>query len=482
MVTLNETYVVYFVLAIRTPRNTHAHTPTRCRYAFYSMIRDRFLAYNGTSFEEDNMGSWTSQWSQTQTGASTASEWWQGFATPWCEAGIPVQVCESTAGDVLESLLYGCVTSSRDNIDDVPGTHQSNGPNDYNFLLRWRTGFARLLLGALAVRPFFDNVWTMPFQNASSWGTDGEYYLELAWALSVLTAGAVGFGDLPGNSNVTLIATACMDDGTLLQASLPSFYLDDVYLPTGDSPLDATVGRVFQAPTAIPDSPAGAAAKATRNAAVGGYDYAFLVSGPPVWTTVLAVDVGTTFPLLPVQLTPDLSPDAVSQRWGAGAVTGYVGVPWTPGFQAIAAMCGQGAPAAQCVLAFTPSTPLAIHTGVPAANYTHDWELYSLSPVYACGYSLLGELDVMVRVSEARFSWVSPSLSPSSPGLTFAVVGSPGEVVSLAVLAPPAASTQEVLAGTIQRVSLSFPSNGGQSTIVVTCKGVGGDVACTSSL
>lgn len=33
-------------------------------YAFYSMIRDRFLAYNGTSFEQDNMGSYSSGWAQ----------------------------------------------------------------------------------------------------------------------------------------------------------------------------------------------------------------------------------------------------------------------------------------------------------------------------------------------------------------------------------------------------------------------------------
>ena len=33
-------------------------------YAFYSMIRDRFLAYNGTSFEQDNMGSYSNGWAQ----------------------------------------------------------------------------------------------------------------------------------------------------------------------------------------------------------------------------------------------------------------------------------------------------------------------------------------------------------------------------------------------------------------------------------
>ena len=35
-------------------------------YSFYSMIRDRFLTNNGTSFEQDNMGSY-SNWPQVCT-------------------------------------------------------------------------------------------------------------------------------------------------------------------------------------------------------------------------------------------------------------------------------------------------------------------------------------------------------------------------------------------------------------------------------
>ena len=51
-----------------------------------------------------------------------------------------------------------------------------------------------------------------------------------------------------------------------------------------------------------------------------------------------------------------------------------------------------------------------------------------LRRMYA-GYALLGQLDVLVRVSEARFPWVSPVAS-SDPALSFKVAGVPGEVVS----------------------------------------------------
>ena len=235
-------------------------------YAFYSMIRDRFLSFNGTSYETDNTASFTSGWAQSREGVDAASRYWAGFAAPWCEAGIPVQTCESTAGDLLESLRWGCVTSQRDTIDDVPGRHQDNpltpGGNEAFFAHRWRVGHDRLLMAALAQRPFFDNVWSTQWQNESTWAGDPEEYVELAWVLSVLTAGAVGFGDMPGQSNRTLIMTACRADGVLLTASLPSFYIDAVYLPAGSlAGLDPAVGRVYQAPSFVPASAAAAASR-----------------------------------------------------------------------------------------------------------------------------------------------------------------------------------------------------------------------------
>ena len=83
-------------------------------------------------------------------------------------------------------------------------------------------------MAALAQRPFFDFVWSTKCQNQSTWAGKAEEYVELAWIMSVLTAGAVGFGDYPGDSNTTLIMTSCRTDGVLLTASLPSHYLDAV--------------------------------------------------------------------------------------------------------------------------------------------------------------------------------------------------------------------------------------------------------------
>ena len=94
----------------------------------------------------------THRYASHVTAVDGVERWWDGFARPWCESEIPVQICESNAADILASLAYPCVTNSRDNIDDVPAV------KDQNFYNRWHVGFDRLFLSALAVQPFFDNV------------------------------------------------------------------------------------------------------------------------------------------------------------------------------------------------------------------------------------------------------------------------------------------------------------------------------------
>lgn len=482
------------------------------------MIRDRFLTFNGSSYEvssgciwlwlpptaeeashtphpprqTDNTASFTSGWEQTRTGVDSASTYWHGFATPWCEAGIPVQTCESTAGDLLETLKYGCVTSQRDTIDDVPGKHNAspltpgNG-NEVNFLHRWHVGHDRLLMAALAQRPFFDNVWSTPWQNQSTWAGNEETYVELAWVLSVLTAGAVGFGDYPGDSNTTLIMTACRTDGVLLTASLPSYYVDAVYLPAGASALlptlDPTVGRIYQAPSFVPDSPTAAAAAEEFAAARGNYNLEYFTGAssapaPAPFLTLLAIDVNASAALPPAALTPSLVPAAVNARAGAlpGApahVLTYVAVPWAKGFAAVVAACADGAPVSGCAALFSPDAPLAVFTGAPANNFTHNFELWSLAPVYANGCALLGELRKVIRVAPARVRWVAPW---GASGLNFSIAGSPYEFVDIAVAMPPAPGGA-LLSGVVRVWQGVVPSGG---VVDVTCQGAGAAAACAS--
>jgi len=392
-------------------------------YLFYSMIRDRFLAYNGTSFEQDNMGS-VNGYSGVNADAQGGERWWSGFATPWCESGIPVQICESTASDLLESLKYNCITSTRDQIDDVPGTHQDHGPNQDLFLVRWRVGFDRMLIGALSLRPFFDNVWSTSSMPGPPWGGQNENYTELAAALSVLGGGAVGFADEIGFENRTLIMACAMEDGTLLSPSRPSHYLDLIYLPRAAQPFPVDVGRVLQAPTFLSRF---------------------------VFTTVLAIDVPTHFALLPQYLTPDLSAPTAG-------VAGYLALRWSPGFGAIDAACADGAALAGCAAPFDAAHAFDLFTGTPAVNYTHFHEIVSVAPVFASGFALLGELGKFVRVAATRFT----GIMPTADGMVFEARGAPGELISLAVAAP---------GGVVRRVAVDFGAAGGSAT--VSCAGSG---------
>lgn len=390
--------------------------------AFYTMIRDRFMAYNGTSFEQDNMGS-IGGWAQVAGDPEGGERWWAGFASPWCDAGIPVQICEATASDLLESVRYPCVTSTRDQIDDVPGDHQSHGPNEDLFLIRWRVGFDRLLIGALKLKPFFDNVWSTRNMPGPPWGDANESYPELAVVLSVLGGGAVGIGDAIGYSNRSLIMACAMEDGTLLSPSRPSHYIDAMYLPPRAQPFPVAVGRVLQAPTFI---------------------------GGATWTTVLAIDVPSPFGLLPAHLAPDLTDPQ------PGVVTGHLAVRWSPGFAAVDAACADGAPIGGCAARFAVDAPLELMTGVPPVNYTHFHEVVTIAPVFASGFALLGELPAkVVRVSEARF----PSVTPSAGGLSFVVRGAAAESVSVAVATPDQR---------VQRVPLAFGPGGGAVTVSCT--------------
>lgn len=82
----------------------------------------------------------------------------------------------------------------------------------------------------------------------------------------------------------------------------------------------------------------------------------------------------------------------------------------------------------------------------------------SISPLFASGFSLLGELGKFVRVSPVRFS----SVAPTADGMAFSVRGAAGEQLSVAVAA----------GGVVRRVGLAFPDSGGGVQSVV-CSGSG---------
>ena len=193
-----------------------------------------------------------------------------------------------------------------------------------------------MLIGALMLKPFFDNVWSQSVMPLSTWGYAAENYTELAVALSVLGGGAVGIGDMIGNSNVSLIMACAARDGTLLSPSIPSTYIDATFLPVATQLWPVSVGRIFQSASFISQS----RLSSTRDSASG------------IWMTVLAVDIE---PLVTLTLS-DFYPDLSSQ------VLNYAVVRWSPGFERIASMCASGVLASSSGI-FTHAFEKAIRHG-----------------------------------------------------------------------------------------------------------------------
>ena len=357
----------------------------------------------------------------------------------------------------MESLRYNCVTSSRDNIDNVPGNHTENAPNDVNFLNRWKVGFDRMLIAALGVTPFFDNTWSIGYQPESTWGSNGEGYTELSVALSILGAGGVGIGDMLGYENVSLIMTTVSADGTLLSPSRSSTYIDAVYLPSGTQAWNVSQGRILQAPSFIPSMNSSSFTLEVNK--VSDLDNTF-----PVYMSVLSIDVSTTVALSPQAFYPDLSFIATN-------TTGeYAVLAWSPGFTFLDSACSSGTRADACVSLFSPVNPLVINTGVAPVPYEHNFELHSLSPIYASGWALIGELAKFVRVSNQRFVWINGGDgSSTSFGLDVGVRGTANEVLSLAVYAPGPIPM-------IIRVPIVFATD---SIVTVHCEGFGATAQCT---
>jgi hypothetical protein len=282
------------------------------------------------------------------------------------------------------------------------------------------------------------------------WDGQFENYTELAAALSVLGGGAVGFSDELGFENRTLIMACAMEDGTLLTPSRPSHYLvsaldpnaahqrtpqtlpnpkpaprqDMMYLPSGAQPFSVAVGRILQAPTLLRDS-------------------------PYVATTVLAIDVPAHFFLLPQHLTPDLSaPQA--------GVVGHLALRWAPGFAALEQACADGAALSGCAARFDARNGIDLFTDTPAQNYTHFHEIVSISPLFATGFALLGELGKFVRVAYPRFA----ALAPTGDGMSFSVLGARNEQLQVLVAA----------GDVVRRVDVAFAES---AWVAVTCSGSG---------
>lgn len=317
-----------------------------------------------------------------------------------------------------------------------------------------------LLYGAMRLPAFYDDFWTMPTQPGSIYVGQAENHTELSALISILS-GPVGFSDLIGNTNVSLLAVTMDGNGMLLSPSVPMYPVDGYF--TGAVP---GAGVMFQAPTYMPLS---AAAAAAPNA--GSLD----APTPFPWTTLLAADVPATFNITPATLFPQVG---VSQAVvGNISARTYAAVPWSPGFAAVAAACATGQSAATCAVPFDGAHGLTVNTGGERADEFKPHELWSLAPLFSNGYALIGELGKAVRVSVRRFQYVNATWTPQGqPSLTFELHGASGEQVAVTVLENAALAGAQ-LSGDACTFPFTLPASGAVRVTAVTGGAGAGPVA-----
>ena len=447
--------------------------------AFYALLMARCVGWGCVGFEIDFLDMQYLGFPDALATPGAFEGFLKGLSAAGAAASVPVQLCMPLPSDVLASVALPGVSNIRASDD-----------NDlvYAGAERWRIGLTSLLHGALDVRPFMDAVWTQSTQPPYTYV---QHATELGVAISALSTGPVGLGDGLHATNASLVAAAVALNGVILKPSLPAAPVDAFFRygrgSGGAAPLQAARAELWAAPSFISTSappPRGGSlarfegSRAGQPARLRAPLRTFpTVTDCPHWS-VLAVDVPAAAGVLlrPGDLTPSLL------RCGAA---GYVALPWAPGFAAMGARCGEGAPALGCV-APLPSGGLPIATGAAAPlpgarGGPHNFDILSLAPVHAegGGWALLGEVGKFVRAAPVRF----PGSRAAGGGLVAYVAGAAGEEVRVALLTPGAsggAAFPECLGNaTVHVESVQFGPRGGVATL--SCAGAGARAACSQS-
>ena len=290
-------------------------------------------------------------------------------------------------------------------------------------------GGSSLLMGALAIAPSKDTLWTASPQPGTMSDTEhsGNSYttqphVALDVVLATLSLGPVGISDGLGQQDVGLISQAFMSatDGTLLRPSRPLSWVDSVWFNRSAAGGNAAASQDIRSThSAIPTSNAPSApVTAAWHSIVA-------------WRTTSDVELGATdlFPL---------------QRVGSRvAVRAHV---LSPSQQQ--AGCVDAQPnSAQCAVIVAAGQPVAIpHTGTAADAFS----LTSVAVELDNGAFFLGELSKLVHVSPQRFTYVRVGGSGPSK-IVAGVRGTAGQAVLL---------TSIDSLGVVHVVNVTIPAGG----------------------
>jgi hypothetical protein len=350
---------------------------------------------------------------QLNENVSLARTWLMQMGTAAAKHGLTIQYCMSHCRHILQSVELPAVTQARASADYWQAA--SN---------QWRAiGTTAMFAWALGVAPSKDNFWSTQNKEGQALNPsynktrkDGEPYNRIQSAVSTLSRGPVTPSDQNGKSDVPLIMRSCMKDGRLLQLARPAFAFDEQFVHTAlrKGPLE-NQARVNQTGSDS-DEPT-----------------------QEVWSGYTEVAGAHNFVVFAAQLTSTVTvtPDMLHH-----AIHGYDGHHNDSHSNFIVFEANS----TMKIVNFSATEPLVISPkstdGTPDSPW--DFSYYSIAPVLANGWTLLGEQDKWVSLSAARFMDVTTLAS----GLIIKIHGSPGEVVNVAYV-PPGATTPSTKSCTV---------------------------------
>jgi hypothetical protein len=335
-----------------------------------------------------------------------ADRWYGGMAAAALERGIAIQYCLPSATDILQSLTLPAVVQARASDDYVSVVNNT-----------YQIGGSALLMGALAIAPSKDTLWTSSPQPPTSSdvihsGYTTQPHVQLDAVLATLSMGPVGISDALNYTDVGLISQAFRSpsDGTLLRPSRPVSWVDSVFFNAS-----ALSSGSFNASALSPGSGIGREGSSgpgdgmldvrSTHATVPGARDRRAANGSVTTHYVLAWRTATDVTLGPTDLYP---PPAAGVDL---AVRQHV---IAPAGAAQLAGCLDGAPAVpDCVVV----VPAGDFVSIPATGT--ELSNFSLTAVYERlpnGAFFLGELTKFVHVSPQRFEYVyaAPSVTDSA--------------------------------------------------------------------
>ena len=428
----------------------NSQVPPNASHAFWNtVLGDAVDRHNLRAIVADTLQVWGTGFSSRLRVFGSQQTWLDGYLGPSGGNGpggasahnLPIRIDQATPSDHMASasMNWPAVVSARCGRDMDGGDSWKQMATTGGYFL-----------ASLGVRPVMDVVWTTAVQPDNTEHIDRRADTEHALVVAVLTAGPVGVGDMINGTNITRISRALRADGTILKPAHPAVLLDGAFTGS-DGCLNAQVWSAPAAParsvSAREDRRANSMAFPER--ADGGAPG----SGGAWWYTVLAT--GLAAAKSPCQLTS-------SALWPRAPTKG-------PGFVVVGLapdVCRNGSRAGECLVVLAPETPGLGLMGAPQGGDTgsvRSFSLLSLAPLLPGGWALLGEPDKYIAVSPQRFvttgaldasgcnsnnasdmygsgadTPAKDELSPASggPGLSFGVLGEPGEIVRVAILAP----------------------------------------------